>query len=64
VPEHSQGIDAANKTKARKRHIAIDMLGLLLAVMVTAASVQDCARVSRFSTIQPPRIPQLRRARG
>jgi transposase len=41
VPESSQGIDAGKKVKGRKRHIAIDLLGLLLVVLVTAASVQD-----------------------
>jgi len=41
VPESSQGIDAGKKIKGRKRHIATDTLGLLLAVVVTAASVQD-----------------------
>jgi len=43
VPEAGQGFDAAKRIKGRKRHIAIDMLGLLLVVMVTAASVQDSA---------------------
>jgi transposase len=41
VPEHSQGIDAGKRIKGRKRHIASDVLGLLLVVLVTAASVQD-----------------------
>ena len=41
VPEATQGIDAGKKIKGRKRHIATDTLGLLLAVLVTAASVQD-----------------------
>jgi transposase len=41
VSESSQGIDANKKIKGRKRHIATDVLGLLLAVVVTAASVQD-----------------------
>ena len=41
VPESSQGIDAGKKIKGRKRHLATDTLGLLLAVVVTAASVQD-----------------------
>ena len=41
VAESSQGIDAAKKIKGRKRHIATDTLGLLLVVLVTAASVQD-----------------------
>jgi transposase len=43
VGELSQGIDAGKKIKGRKRHIATDTLGLLLAVLVTAASVQDSA---------------------
>ena len=41
VPESSQGIDAGKKIKGRKRHIATDVLGLLLAVLVSAASVHD-----------------------
>lgn len=41
VGESSQGIDAAKKIKGRKRHIATDVMGLLLVVVVTAASVQD-----------------------
>ncbi|MEN3305380.1 MAG: hypothetical protein V7603_1582 [Micromonosporaceae bacterium] len=41
VPEHSQGIDAGKKIKGRKRHVATDVLDLLLVVLVTAASVQD-----------------------
>jgi transposase len=41
VAESSQGIDAAKKIKGRKRHIATDTLGLLLVLLVTAASVQD-----------------------
>jgi transposase len=37
----SSGYDAGKKIKGRKRHIAVDTLGLLLCVIVTAASVQD-----------------------
>lgn len=35
------GYDAGKKVKGRKRHLVVDTLGLLLAVAVTAASVQD-----------------------
>jgi putative transposase len=35
------GFDGAKLMKGRKRHILVDTLGLLLAVVVTAASVQD-----------------------
>jgi len=37
----SRGWDNGKKVGGRKRHIAVDCLGLLLAVVVTAASVQD-----------------------
>ncbi|MEU9858447.1 IS5 family transposase [Streptomyces sp. NPDC047974] len=41
VPAAGQGIDAGKKIAGRKRHIGVDTLGLLLAVLVTAASVSD-----------------------
>ncbi|WP_274565057.1 IS5 family transposase [Streptomyces spiramyceticus] len=41
VPAVSQGIDAGKRIVGRKRSIVTDTLGLLLAVLVTAASVQD-----------------------
>jgi putative transposase len=37
------GYDAGKKIDGRKRHILVDTLGLLIAVMVTAASVSDPA---------------------
>jgi transposase len=41
VPRASRGWDNAKKVNGRKRHIAVDTTGLLLAVVITAASVQD-----------------------
>ena len=41
VPAAGQGIDAGKKIAGRKRHIGVDTVGLLLAVLVTAASVSD-----------------------
>ncbi|QLH25435.1 IS5 family transposase [Streptomyces sp. Rer75] len=41
VPAASRGFDGGKKVNGRKRHIVVDTLGLLLAVMVTAASVTD-----------------------
>ncbi|WP_328883518.1 IS5 family transposase [Streptomyces sp. NBC_00299] len=41
VPARTQGIDAGKKIVGRKRSIITDTLGLLLAVLVTAAGVQD-----------------------
>jgi len=37
----SRGYDAGKKINGRKRHIAVDTLGLLICVLVTAANVQD-----------------------
>jgi transposase len=59
VATGSSGYDGGKKIKGRKRHIAVDTLGLLLVVVVTAASVQDrdgaaplLARLrERFSTV-------------
>ncbi|MGW8488208.1 transposase, partial [Streptomyces sp. NPDC055886] len=41
VPVASRGFDAGKKVKGRKRFIVTDTLGLLLAVHVVAAGVQD-----------------------
>lgn len=38
-----RGYDAGKKTAGRKRHIAVDTLGLVLAVVVHSAAIQDCA---------------------
>lgn len=55
----SRGFDAGKKINGRKRHVVVDSLGLLLVVVVTAASMQDrdgavrllAAVGQRFSTI-------------
>ncbi|WP_242419642.1 transposase, partial [Frankia sp. CpI1-P] len=41
VPAATQGTDAGKKIVGRKRTIIVDTLGLLLTVLVTAASVPD-----------------------
>ena len=41
VARASRGWDNAKKVNGRKRHIAVDAMGLLLEVLITAASVQD-----------------------
>ena len=38
-----RGYDGGKKIKGRKRHIAVDALGILLAVVVTSAAVDDAA---------------------
>jgi len=41
VARASRGYDAGKNVNGRKRHIAVDTTGLLLAVLVTAGAVQD-----------------------
>ena len=38
-----RGYDAGKKIKGRKRHLAVDTLGLMLAIMITSAATQDRA---------------------
>jgi transposase len=41
VGTDSRGYDAGKKVNGRKRHVVVDTIGLLIVVLVTAASVQD-----------------------
>lgn len=45
TPDHAgeRGYDAAKKVSGRKRHLAVDTLGLILAITITSAAVQDRA---------------------
>lgn len=55
------GFDAGKQVKGRKRHIATDTLGLLLAVVVTAASVPDaCAAQEVLALLPATTFPRLR----
>ncbi|MCZ1021172.1 IS5 family transposase [Streptomyces noursei] len=42
IPRTTSGWDGGKNVAGRKRHVVVDCLGLVLAVLVTAASVQDC----------------------
>lgn len=50
VPGRSRGYDAGKKINGRKRHIAVDTNGLLLAVVVTIAGIQDRDAAHRLLT--------------
>jgi putative transposase len=55
-----RGYDGGKKVTGRKRHIFVDTLGLLLAVSVTAASVDDAAGVPPlFAQVTPVEVPRL-----
>jgi len=56
------GRDNAKNVDGRKRHIIVDSLGLLLAVLVTAANVDDgVAAVQVLEQLQRQHLPKLRR---
>lgn len=56
VSRASRGFDAGKKVNGRKRHIAVDTLGLLLVVLVTAANVQDRDGGHRLLTLLRERL--------
>jgi putative transposase len=52
--------DAAKKIKGRKRHIVVDTLGLLLAVVVTAGNVDDAIGAQKVvGKLTPKVFPRL-----
>jgi putative transposase len=54
------GYDGAKKIDGRKRHIVVDTLGLLLAVMVTAANVDDGVGAQQVvGKLKPESFPRL-----
>ncbi|MFD2862711.1 IS5 family transposase [Salininema proteolyticum] len=61
VPAATRGYDGGKKINGRKRHIAVDTMGLILVVMVTGAGVQDrtAARDLLFALSQ--RFPTIAR---
>jgi transposase len=55
------GFDAGKKVKGRKRHLVVDTLGLLLAVTVTAASVQDRDAAADVVSQACDKVPGLKK---
>ncbi len=55
------GYDAGKQVKGRKRHILVDTLGLLLLVVVTAASLQDASSASVLGAHMHDKFPRLRK---
>lgn len=59
VGGEQRGYDGGKKVKGRKRHIAVDTLGLLCAVVVTAANVSDGKGACRLlDQMTPARFPR------
>jgi len=62
VPATTQGTDAAKKIVGKKQSIITDTLGLLLVVLVTAASVQDGPAGLQLLTKAAAVHPSIRKA--
>jgi len=55
-----RGYDGGKKIKGRKRHIIVDCLGLLVAVLVTSAALDDgVAAVLLAGQLDPKKFPRL-----
>jgi putative transposase len=63
VGGEQRGYDGGKKIKGRKRHLLVDTLGLLVAVMVTGANVDDGTAapqlLERITTEQYPRLQTI-----
>ncbi len=56
------GYDGGKKIKGRKRHILVDTLGLLLAVVVTAANLDDGTYAPMvLAKLRPEKYPRLKK---
>ena len=53
------GFDSHKQVKGRKRHLLVDVLGLLLVVVVTNAAIQDANSASLLGTRLHGRFPRL-----
>ncbi|MFD9669397.1 transposase [Rhodococcus sp. NPDC059968] len=58
VPRSSRGWDGGKRTNGRKRHPAVDATGLLLAVLVAAASIRDRAAAFLATRVCVTRSPR------
>ena len=55
-----RGYDGGKKIKGRKRHLLVDTLGLLIAVLITAASLDDGAAAPQLlAQVAPQEFPRL-----
>jgi len=60
VGGEQRGYDGGKKIKGRKRHLLVDTLGLLIAVLITAASLDDGAAAPQLlAQVSPQEFPRL-----
>jgi len=61
VGGEERGYDGGKKIKGRKRHLLVDTLGLLIAVLITAASLDDGAAAPQLlAQVSPQAFPRLK----
>lgn len=61
VCDEQRGFDGGKRARGRKRHIVVDTLGLLLVVLVTAASRSDTEAALDVGVKLRGRFPRLRK---
>ena len=60
-PDGDTGYDGAKKITGRKRHLVVDTLGLLLAVVVTSAAIDDAAAAPAvLGQLNAEKFPRLK----
>lgn len=62
VQAESRGYDANKKVKGRKRHLLVDMLGLVLVAFVSTAEVQDRDAAAAVLPLAAEQFPTLQKA--
>ena len=56
----ARGYDGGKKIKGRKRHLLVDTLGLLVAILITGAGVDDgVAAPTLLAQLSPDHVPRL-----
>lgn len=61
----ARGFDGAKKVSGRKRHILVDSMGMLLAVLVTSAAVDDAAAAQDLmAQVESEAFPRLQTIYG
>lgn len=60
VGGEERGYDGGKKIKGRKRHLLVDTMGLLIAVLITSANVDDgAAAPDLLAQVSPQDLPRL-----
>ncbi|MGH8071884.1 MAG: transposase [Candidatus Entotheonellia bacterium] len=60
VGDAERGDDGGKQSQRRKRHLLVDTLGLLVAILITGAGVDDgAAAPTRLAKLSPDNFPRL-----